>query len=146
VICAAPSYLARHGCPKNLDELDRHRCLVLHRPGTGLLPWTLHTADGSRTLRPDATITCDNGDMMRALAVAGHGLAFKSEWDIAADVREGRLVPILADLAAQDAPIYAMFPSRQFLPAKIRLFVDFLEQELGSQESHILDTIKGVMR
>jgi DNA-binding transcriptional LysR family regulator len=141
VICASPSYLARHGTPTTLEDLDRHRCLLLHRPGSGLLPWTLQTADGLRSIRPDATITCDNGDMMRALAVAGHGLAFKSEWDIAADVRQGRLVPVMADLAAQDTPIYAMFPSRKFLPAKIRLFVDFLEQELGRHEHDILDTI-----
>jgi DNA-binding transcriptional LysR family regulator len=146
ILCASPAYLEKHGMPRSIEELEGHRCLILHRPGSGLLPWTLQTADGVRSIRPDAAITCDNGDMMRALAVAGHGIAFKSEWDIAVDVREGRLVPLLNHLAAQDTPIYAMFPSRQFMPAKIRLFVDFLEQELGRHETGVLDSIAAASR
>ena len=89
---------------------------MLHRPGRGILPWTLQTADGPRALRIESKITCDSGDLLRQLAIAGHGLTFKSAWDIAEDVRADRLVPLLAEIATPEANIHAMYPSRRFLP------------------------------
>lgn len=145
VVCAAPAYLARHGRPRQADDLARHACLMLHRPGRGILPWTLQTPDGPVALRIDAAITCDNGDLLRELAVAGHGLAFKSAWDIAEDVRAGRLVPLLADIATPEANIHAIYPSRRFLPARIRLFVDHLHEHLQQHERDVLDTVHGAM-
>ena len=145
VVCAAPSYLARRGRPASADDLPQHDCLMLHRPGHGILPWILQTPDGPRTLRIDASITCDNGDLMRALAVAGHGLAFKSAWDIAADVRAGRLLPLLADVILPAADIYAIYPSRCYLPARIRLFVDHLQHQLEQRESDVLNTVRQAM-
>jgi DNA-binding transcriptional LysR family regulator len=142
VICAAPSYLAEHGCPASTDELSRHACLMLHRPGRGILPWMLQTPEGPRPLRLDATITADSGDLMRELAVAGHGLAFKSIWDIAADVEAGRLVPVLTRTAIQEAHIYAIYPSRTFLPARIRLFLDYLHEQMQQREAAVLGMIR----
>ena len=144
-VCAAPSYLERHGRPADVDELAGHACLMLHRPGRGLLPWTLQTAHGPRPLRLEATMTCDSGDLLRLLAVAGHGLTFKSAWDIAEDVRTGRLVPLLAEIATPEANIHAIYPSRRFLPARIRLFVDFLHERLQRHEGDVLDTVRRAM-
>lgn len=145
VVCAAPSYLARHGRPTRPDDLADHACLMLHRPGRGILPWTLQTADGPRALRIESKITCDSGDLLRQLAIAGHGLTFKSAWDIAEDVRAGRLVPLLAEIATPEANIHAMYPSRRFLPARIRLFVEFLHERLQQQEREVLDTVHQAM-
>lgn len=146
VLCASPGYLERHGHPRNVEELRQHRCLMLHRPGHGVLPWIMQTPEGPRPLRVEAAITCDNGDLMRELAVAGHGIAFKSAWDIAADVRAGRLVPLKGDVILPDAHIYAIYPSRAYLPARIRLFVDHLQQELKAREQDVLDTVRAAMR
>jgi DNA-binding transcriptional LysR family regulator len=77
--------------------------------------------------------------------VAGHGLAFKSAWDIAADVRAGRLVPLLADVILPEANIYAIYPSRCYLPARIRLFVDHLQHELELRERDVLDIVRNAM-
>jgi DNA-binding transcriptional LysR family regulator len=145
VVCAAPSYLARRGCPTSAEDLQNHDCLMLHRPGRGILPWILQTPGGPRTLRIDGAITCDNGDLMRELAVAGHGLAFKSAWDIAADVRAGRLVPLLPDVILPDANVYAIYPSRRYLPARIRLFVDYLQQQLQARERDVLEAVRSAM-
>ena len=145
VLCASPDYLARRGRPRTLADLQGHDCLMLHRPGHGILPWIVQTPEGPRAARVDASITCDNGDLMRALAVAGHGLAFKSAWDIAEDVRAGRLVPLLGDVILPDAHIYAIYPSRCYLPARIRLFVEHLQQELHKRERDVLDTVRNAM-
>lgn len=145
VVCAAPSYLEKHGRPTGVDDLAGHACLMLHRPGRGLLPWTLQTAQGPKALRLEAAITCDSGDLLRQLAVTGHGLTFKSAWDIAEDVRAGRLVPLLAEIATPEANIHAIYPSRRFLPARIRLFVDFLHERLQRHEADVLDTVRRAM-
>ena len=142
VVCAAPSYLEKHGRPKDTADLARHACLMLHRPGRGILPWMLQTPEGPRPLRLDASLTTDSGDLMRELAIAGHGLAFKSIWDIATDVRAGRLVPVLTDCAIQEAHIYAIYPSRDYLPARIRLFVDYLQSNMQEQEAAVLELIR----
>lgn len=142
VVCAAPSYLERHGRPKDTADLARHACLMLHRPGRGILPWMLQTPEGPRPLRLDASLTTDSGDLMRELAIAGHGLAFKSIWDIATDVRAGRLLPVLTDCAIQEAHIYAIYPSRDYLPARIRLFVDYLQSHMQEQEAAVLELIR----
>jgi DNA-binding transcriptional LysR family regulator len=141
VICAAPGYLARHGHPMHTDELQQHTCLMLHRPGRGVLPWIMQTDTGPRSLPIAAAITCDSGDLMRELAVAGHGLAFKSAWDIAADVRAGRLLPLLTDSVNVEAHLHAIYPSRRFLPARIRLFIDYLQKVLQSHEQDVLDSV-----
>lgn len=145
VVCAAPAYLERHGRPHGPDDLARHACLMLHRPGRGILPWTLQTEQGEVALRLEAAITCDNGDLLRELAIAGHGLTFKSAWDIAEDVRAGRLVPLLSDIATPEANIHAIYPSRRFLPARIRLLVDHLHQHLQQHEREVLDTVHKAM-
>jgi DNA-binding transcriptional LysR family regulator len=143
VLCASPAYLDRRGRPRALDDLQHHTCLMLHRPGRGILPWTLQTADGPRAVRVEAAITCDSGDLMRELAIAGHGITIKSIWDIAADIRAGRLMPLLTDIAMIDAPIYAIYPSRRFLPTRIRLFVDYLQAEMERHERAVLETMEG---
>ncbi|WNL45711.1 LysR family transcriptional regulator [Dyella sp. BiH032] len=142
VVCGAPAYLAKHGQPRSTADLAQHACLMLHRPGRGILPWMLQTPEGPRPLRLDASLTTDSGDLMRELAIAGHGLAFKSIWDIAADVRAGRLVPVLTDCAIQEAHIYAIYPSRDYLPARIRLFVDHLQGKMQEQEAGVLELIR----
>jgi len=142
VICAAPAYLEKHGRPKDTADLARHACLMLHRPGRGILPWMLQTPEGPRPLRLDAALTTDSGDLMRELVIAGHGLAFKSIWDIATDVRAGRLLPVLTECAIQEAHIYAIYPSRDYLPARIRLFVDHLQAAMQAQENEVLGLIR----
>lgn len=138
VLCASPAYLQRRGTPASTGELEHHACLMLHRPGRGILPWMLQTAEGPKPMRLQATITTDSGDLMRELAVAGHGIAFKSIWDIARDVEAGRLVPLLTHDAIQEAHIYAIYPSRDFLPARIRLFVDFLQEHMHAREKDVM--------
>lgn len=146
VLCASPDYLERHGHPRSVEALQQHRCLMLHRPGHGVLPWIVQSPDGPRPLRVEAAMTCDNGDLLRTWALAGHGIAFKSAWDIFQDVRAGRLVPLKSDVFLPDAHIYAIYPSRAYLPARIRLFVDHLQQELAACEQEILDTVRDAMR
>lgn len=138
VLCGAPAYLARRGHPRTPADLDGHACIVLQRPGMRPLSWTFRTEQGLHTVRPAGRLVADSGDLVRDWALAGHGLAFKSIWDVAADIEAGRLVPLLTDLPAPSSAVNVLYPSRRFLPARARLFVDFLQQRFAAHEAAVL--------
>jgi DNA-binding transcriptional LysR family regulator len=138
VVCAAPAYLAKHGWPRTLADLKVHTCIVLQRPGMRPLPWTFRTKAGARTLRTDGRLTAGSGDLARDWALAGHGLAFKSIWDVAADIATNRLVPLFADQPSIEADIHVVYPTRHFLPARMRAFIDSLDEKFSANEKRIL--------
>ncbi|AUX45031.1 LysR family transcriptional regulator [Sorangium cellulosum] len=138
VVCAAPAYLERRGSPRTLAELADHTCIVLERPGMRPLSWTFRTERGLEAVRVGGRLAADSGDLVRDWALAGHGLAFKSIWDVAADLAAGRLVPLLTDLPAPASAVHAITPSRRFVPARVRLFVDFLQRRFAAHEPAVL--------
>jgi DNA-binding transcriptional LysR family regulator len=138
VICAAPAYLAHHGTPATLAELAQHNCLVLQRPGMSALGWTFQTAAGTQTLRVSGKLSSDNGEQIHDWARAGHGLTLKSLWDVADDIASGALVSVLGEHLGPDADLYAIYPSRVFLPARTRLFIDALLEHFGQAEAATL--------
>jgi DNA-binding transcriptional LysR family regulator len=138
VVCAAPAYLARRGAPRTLADLADHECIVLQRPGMRALCWTFLTEEGPTDVRVGGRLVADSGDLVRDWAVSGHGLAFKSIWDVAGDIAAGRLEPLLADQSTPSSDIHVIYPSRRFLPARTRLFVEFLQQRLAAHEPAVL--------
>src|SRR4029077_13762098 len=128
----APAFLEDHGRPHALADLNKHTCIVLQRPGMRPLPWTFRTKAGARTLRTDARLIAGSGDLVRDWALAGHGLAFKSIWDVAADIAANRLVPLFADQPSTEADIHVVYPARLFLPARMRALLHSLEKEISA--------------
>ena len=138
VVCAAPAYLVDREWPRALSDLKNHTCIVLQRPGMRPLPWTFRTKGGARTLRTDGRLIAGSGDLVRDWALAGHGLAFKSIWDVAADIAANRLVALFADQPSTEADIHIVYPTRHFLPARMRAFIDCLEEQFSANEERIL--------
>jgi DNA-binding transcriptional LysR family regulator len=138
VICAAPAYLERRGRPRTLADLAEHDCIVLQRPGMPALAWVFRAPEGRHTLRVGGRLVADTGDLVRDWAVGGHGLAFKSMWDVAGDIAAGRLVPLLADVPTPSSDVHLIYPSRRFLPAKTRLFMELLQQRFATHEALVL--------
>lgn len=126
-IVAAPAYLAAHGTPRTLQELEVHeRIGWTYRRNVS--DWALRV-DGRTVLLPVAgTVRAADGETIRALAVAGVGLARLSLYHVGADLDAGRLVEVLDDLNPRDSePIHAVYlgkPGR--LPARVRAVLDFL--------------------
>jgi DNA-binding transcriptional LysR family regulator len=92
----------------------------------------------ARTLRTDGRLIAGSGDLVRDWALAGHGLAFKSIWDVAADIAANRLVPLFADQPSTEADIHVVYPTRHFLPARMRAFIDSLDKQFSANEKRIL--------
>lgn len=124
VVVGSPDYLAAHGTPSHPKDLSRHRCLALVRNGE-TMPWTM-TIDGKRaTPRIHPVLSANDGEMLRVWALAGQGLAFKSHVDVAADIRAGRLVPVLQPFMSGNVGLHLIFPSARSAVPRIRAFINF---------------------
>ncbi|MFZ3120591.1 MAG: LysR substrate-binding domain-containing protein [Variovorax sp.] len=130
LLCAAPTYLAKHGIPKVPNDLTRHNCIGIRQGEEAYGVWRLTIGRG-RSARTEAvktrgSLTTNDGEIAVNWALAGHGIVMRAEWDIERYLRSGRLVQVLPQYATPDADIYAVYPQRHQLAARVRAFVDFL--------------------
>jgi DNA-binding transcriptional LysR family regulator len=138
LLCASPTYLARHGTPKLPAELARHNCIGIRQGDEAFGLWRL---DGGRGRKAQAeavkvrgNLATNDGGVAVQWALDGHGILMRAEWDIERYLRNGRLVQVLPQYATPDADIYAVYPQRHQLSARVRAFVDFLAQSFALQE------------
>ncbi|HSD54815.1 MAG TPA: LysR family transcriptional regulator [Burkholderiales bacterium] len=129
--CAAPIYLREHGAPQAPADLALHACLTYE-----YLPqrntWRFRDRAGKEhAVRVAGPVHANNADMLVAAAVEGIGIAMEPDFIVADDLASGRLVRILADYAPAPSSIYAVYPSRRHLSAKVRAFVDFLAERFA---------------
>lgn len=125
---ASPSYLAARGRPETPGELGAHDCLRINDR-----PWQLSPAAGGDAVKiaVDGRFTANNIGMLRQLAINGMGIVMMARELARPDVSAGRLEPILTDWSPPSVRIFALTETR-LLPAKIRVFLDFLVKNLGN--------------
>lgn len=128
VLVASPDYIARHGAPKVPQDLAGHRCIVLGDPP--VTEWTFERGASKTRIEVGWTLLANDGAAAQAACLGGAGIALKSIWDSREDLEAGRLVELLPGWVPPSMPIQAVFASRQNQPARIRAFVDFLQEEL----------------
>jgi DNA-binding transcriptional LysR family regulator len=134
IVCASPAYVARHGAPQAPAELARHACLGYTLTGSGA-DWRLESADGPVSVPITGPIRADNGDILRLAALSGAGVVFQPWFIVGADIDAGRLVRVLPDWQSEELGVYAVYPSRKHLSAKVRTFVDFLAAAMPRDRS-----------
>jgi len=127
VICAAPRYLAAHGSPTTVAELDLHQCILL-RP---VLKWPL-LGDGHLHKRQlSGRVTANSVEAARTAAVQGLGVAMLAYWDVAGAIASGDLVRIeLKDALVDDLSVWAVTPTRRYVPARVKVFLEALGHAL----------------
>jgi DNA-binding transcriptional LysR family regulator len=132
VVCASPAYLARHGSPHTPQDLLAHNCLTSRDFSS---PWEYRGPDGRPgTIRVSGRYSCDNWEVLREWALAGLGIALKSTWDVRRHLEDGSLVSLLPGYTFDtDVAIYAVYPHRRHLPAKTRVFIEFLADSFGPE-------------
>jgi DNA-binding transcriptional LysR family regulator len=129
ILCASPSYLERYGEPATIQDLtDQHVCLAAVNQD----PWRLSGPNGLENVRTLAPVRTNSSEVVRECLLAGVGIALRSTWDIGPELRDGKLKIVLPEYrASKDVGLHAVYPSRRFLPAKVRVFIDFLAQLYG---------------
>jgi DNA-binding transcriptional LysR family regulator len=84
------------------------------------------------TLRPEGMLITNSSEVIRETVIAGLGIALRSTWDIGEELKSGKLVQVLPEYeGSRNVALSAVYPSRQFLPAKVRLFIDYLAELYG---------------
>jgi DNA-binding transcriptional LysR family regulator len=123
VVVASPDYIAKFSVPLAPDSLSEHNCLSL-RQQRG---WTLRIDGEVRAIKVGGSFECNDGAVLHDWALAGKGLAWRSLWEVGADIAAGRLVTVLDEFAAPPVGIHAVVPQRRHLPLRVRLFIDLLK-------------------
>jgi DNA-binding transcriptional LysR family regulator len=130
VLVASPDYLARRGTPAAPDDLARHDCLRFSfRRSVDSWPFRVK---GRLVQRPaQGRFFGNSGEVVRQMAIAGGGIARHGHFHVARDLREGRLVEVLADYNAGDGEdIHALYAAEDRATPRVRAFLDFLEEGL----------------
>ncbi|MFC4273690.1 LysR family transcriptional regulator [Achromobacter aloeverae] len=138
-VCASPAYLAAHGEPLHPEDLKRHRCLQYAYSRNGN-EWRFEKDGQTHAVRVPTSLRANNGDILRTAAVAGHGIVLQPGFLVDADIDAGLLVPLLRDYTHAPITMYAVYPHRRYLAAKVRTFVAFLEARFTAPRATPLES------
>lgn len=130
VLVAAPAYLAQSGAPQTLQEISKHRCLAYgHMAATHR--WQFLQGREMVSVNYTAALCSNNGEVLRAAALAGNGIANLPTFLVGPDIAAGRLDVVLADYPPTELGIFALYAPNRYLAAKTRVFIDFIAARFG---------------
>jgi DNA-binding transcriptional LysR family regulator len=131
IICAAPSYLRRHGTPKTPQDLADHNCLLMSRLGLAQNEWTFRSGDGPIAVKVSGNFVVNGGHGNYQALIGGLGIGRVTDLRAMEDVKAGRLQRLLVEFEPADAtPIYAAYKRGRLVPPKIRSFINFMRERL----------------
>jgi len=131
VVCAAPSYIARHGKPQTPDDLRNHNCLTLSGLGSNSNEWQFETPQGPTKVRVSGNLVVNSGEGHYQALVAGVGIGRALNIRSRQDVAAGRLETMLEDFRPPKPRMISLIhQSRQHVPPKIRSFIEFLRESI----------------
>lgn len=125
--CASPDYLARHGTPRTPTELAQHNTLRYTRQGRANNTWYFRQGAVLQEVEVTGDYLSDDGEIVRRWALAGHGIAYKANLDIARDLKAGRLVQLLPDWQGEPTPFNLMCPHRLQVSERVKVLHRFLQ-------------------
>ena len=133
---ATPGYLQRRGVPQTPADLSRFHCLTLSSDASQTRGWAFKVPSGDGVevmhLKPAGPLDCSDGQVLHDWCLAGYGIAWRSTWEVEAEIAAGQLSVVLEDFAAPPNGIYAVFPQRKHLPLRVRLWIDFLKERYST--------------
>jgi DNA-binding transcriptional LysR family regulator len=133
VLCAAPAYVEAQGRPRALKDLKAHNCLLHSKspamPASAI--WKFRGPKRSESVKVSGPLTANSVMVLRAAALAGQGIALLPTYCIGEDLVKKDLVEVLPTYGGPEEEISVLFPHRRYLPAKSRLFIDFMAEVFG---------------
>jgi DNA-binding transcriptional LysR family regulator len=127
VVCGTPAYFERFGIPRTLDELAQHNCLAFNLQGGQQRGWYFQKDGKPVTIKVNGNLDCNDGELLHRWASEGIGLAWRSTWEIQAQLAAGELITVLDEYALPDYDIVAVYMQQRHLPARVRFFIDALK-------------------
>ena len=125
-VCASPAYLAVHGTPHSLSELEQHNCLQ-----GNLGYWRFQDAGHPRNVRIRGNVRCDSGRALLDAALKGVGIVQLPDYYVGPALDAGTLIPLLTHYQEDDDGIWAVYPHNRHLSPKVRMLLDYFADSLG---------------
>ncbi|MEH6647370.1 LysR family transcriptional regulator [Sulfitobacter sp.] len=132
VIVAAPSYLAQHGTPMQPEDLASHNCLH-YAYSRGPLDWAFLGPDGETRVRTSGSLSVNNSEALCTALVDGLGIGRLPTFIAGSFIAAGSLERLLPSYPMPEQALFAVFPERHHMPAKVRAFIDYLVNQIGSK-------------
>jgi DNA-binding transcriptional LysR family regulator len=127
VLCASPKYLEIHGKPLSVEDLKNHTCLQVAMPIFSADRWQLESVNGEyEFMLPDDRFKVNVPDAMAVAVLEGMGIGALPTFTVRSLLRSGALKRVLPEYQLQTLNVFAVYPSRQYLDAKIKTWVEFL--------------------
>lgn len=135
VLCASPDYLKHQGTPMRPSELSLHNCLQYsyYRGGN---EWRLTTTNHQYSVIPKGRLMVNNSEAIRRAVLAGSGIGNLPTFIVGKDIIAGAIDVVLPNYQLPEHAVYAVFPERKHMPLKVRAFIDFISDKLGSDEPY----------
>ncbi|HTJ96935.1 MAG TPA: LysR family transcriptional regulator [Rhodocyclaceae bacterium] len=127
VLCAAPSYLKKHGTPQTPQELSGHNCLCFTVGDSLYNRWHFRKGNKELNVEVRGNRSADDSDAVRRWTLAGHGVCYRTQMDMAKDIAAGRLRILCPDWQGDEVPLYLICADRRQLSPTVRLLREFLE-------------------
>lgn len=126
VVCASPAYVAVHGLPTSTAELADHQCLNFRLASGRIHEWEFKVDGRLQKVMPKAMLTFNDTDLLLEAALDGRGVVQLAGYQVCEHLRTGRLLSCLPQYAPDDRGHYICYLSRQQLPTRIRVFIDYM--------------------
>lgn len=127
VVVGSPAYLQRQGSPQHPLDLVDHQCLSLSAKSGQAKGWLFRVDGHTITQRVGGRLVCSDGSVLRQWCLDGHGLAWRSLWEVNNDIEQGHLVTVLNAFQAPVNGIFVLMPNRRLTPVRVRVFVEWLK-------------------
>lgn len=134
IVCGSPDYLARHGIPEKPEDLLEHSCLV-NWASAPRNKWHFKSDAGNVTIAVTGRMQANVADALRLAAIEGLGLVMLASYVVSRDIEKGKLKAVLENYTLPPLDIHAVYPHRKYLSAKVRRFLEFLQDWLGPRVS-----------
>ncbi|MFS8149721.1 LysR substrate-binding domain-containing protein [Vreelandella titanicae] len=129
-LCGSPSYFATKNEPTTPHELSHHNCIVLRQNDETYGNWHFTKEDQIYHVRVGGNLSSNDGESVLSWALKGHGIAIRAEWDVYHHLKQGTLKKVLSDYQLPNADIYAVYPYKQNIPIRLRMFIDYLAEKM----------------
>ena len=125
VLAASPAYLAAHGTPSNLSDLDHHTCIVFAR-GRERYPWRFHSDQQAVSYMPRGSLLTGDAEHVRAAVLCGLGVAQAPRWLLEDEIRSGQVSVLLPTLQPERLPLNIVYAAGRRVPMRVRVLIDYL--------------------